>query len=206
MNFTQWLLKVFGPRVHGSRASRRGKPRQPSRRHLRRTRLNLQHLEDRITPSSSGITFDLASPTVQVTTSLETINLGTLSDTFVGGGKLSNTAISVNWGDGTISSPDVTQGTVTPTQTDSTTYTISGSHTYATAGNYTVTVIDDDGADTASASAATTVNVTPVPPASGIAINLTSPVNVPVSTDVNGTGVSLGSFTDTNVPAGDLNN
>ncbi len=48
MTFTQWLRKVFGPRVQGSPASRRGKSRQPSRH---RFVPGLEFLEDRLAPA-----------------------------------------------------------------------------------------------------------------------------------------------------------
>ncbi len=47
MNFKIWLRIVFGFRVQGSRAYRRATSRQLSRCRLRRTRLNLEALEDR---------------------------------------------------------------------------------------------------------------------------------------------------------------
>jgi len=49
MTFTQWLRNAFGPRVQASRASRRGKSRQPSRRRYMPT---LELLEDRLAPAS----------------------------------------------------------------------------------------------------------------------------------------------------------
>ena len=53
MTFKQWLRKAFGPRVQGSRASRRGKSRQPSRR---RCVPRLEFLEDRLVPAILMVT------------------------------------------------------------------------------------------------------------------------------------------------------
>jgi Bacterial Ig-like domain (group 3) len=53
MTFTQWLRKAFVPRVQDSRASRRGKSRQPSRR-WRAPRL--EWLEDRLAPAILMVT------------------------------------------------------------------------------------------------------------------------------------------------------
>src|SRR5262249_4161433 len=52
MTFTQWLRKVFGPRMQGSRACRRGKPRQYQYRY----RPSVERLEDRLAPASFLVT------------------------------------------------------------------------------------------------------------------------------------------------------
>src|SRR5438132_9359096 len=71
--------------------------RRPIRKQERRNRLSVLQLEDRVTPST--IAFNLLSPTVQATNSAA-IGLGTLTDTFVTGGALAGSSISINWGDG----------------------------------------------------------------------------------------------------------
>jgi PKD repeat protein len=169
--------------------------RRPIRKQERRNRLTVLSLEDRVTPSST-INFNLSSPSV-VAHSSSAISLGTVSDEFVNPGALSSSSISIDWGDGHTDH----SATVTPISPGSATYSISEGHNYASAGSFPVTVTDSN----AHASATTTVNVTPVVPASGIAFNL-STSSVPVSTSASGTSVSLGTFTDTNVTAGDLSN
>jgi len=63
---------------------------------------------------------------------------------------------SINWGDATITPGTVTGG--------SGTFTVSGTHTYATGGPFTVTVtLTDDAPGTASATATSTANVAAAP-------------------------------------------
>lgn len=172
--------------------------RRPIPKQIRRTRLSVTNLEDRVTPVGGNIFYNLTPATVQVGSSA-VISLGSMTETRVGSGELTNSSITVNWGDGHSDNP-----TVTPTVADPTIYTLSDNHSYAKPGNYIVTVSDSHGA-----SATTNINVTPVIPASGIAFNLppSSPATtVPISTSATGTSVSLGTFTDTNVSAGDLSN
>ena len=66
MTFTQWLRKAFVPRVQDSRASRRGKSRQPSRR---RRAPRLEWLEDRLAPTIEPLT--IADPSVWGVTGLK---------------------------------------------------------------------------------------------------------------------------------------
>jgi PKD repeat protein len=173
--------------------------RRPIRKQERHNRLSVLQLEDRVTPVGGNIFFNLSSATVQVGSS-SAISLGSLTETRVPGGDLTSSAITISWGDGHSDHNE----TVSPITTGSTTYTLSDIHSYSTPGQYTVTVSDSHGA-----SATTSVAVTPIVPASGIAFNVppSSPaITVPVSTSPAGTSVSLGTFTDTNVSAGDLSN
>src|SRR5207253_2332568 len=106
---------------------------------------------------ASGIAFNLASSTVPTSTNPAgtSASLGTFTDTNVPAGDLSNTSISINWGDGS-----VTSGSAVATLPPSTTYYILGGtavgnsqvHNYATAGAYTVTVTVNDGVHSDSAS------------------------------------------------------
>ena len=50
--FTQWLRKMFGPNVQGSRACRRGKSRKPRHRYV----LRVEFLEDRLVPATLTVT------------------------------------------------------------------------------------------------------------------------------------------------------
>jgi PKD repeat protein len=77
--------------------------------------------------------------------------VGTFSDTNAGNVASDFTA-TIDWGDGTL-----TPGTVSGSGTD---YTVSGTHTYAEDGTYTLTfTVNDDAPGSATATATSTVNV-----------------------------------------------
>ena len=55
-----------------------------------------------------------------------------------GGDVLGSYSVTINWGDGTTTSPDITTGTITGPVNN--VYSVTGSHTYSSAGNFSVTV------------------------------------------------------------------
>jgi FG-GAP-like repeat len=83
---------------------------------------------------------------------LTNVVVATFSDTYTGHPDGSDFTVNIDWGDGT-----TTAGTLTGSGGS---FTVTGSHTYATAGNFTITTfMNDDSPDSASASATTQANV-----------------------------------------------
>src|ERR1700722_15671393 len=83
---------------------------------------------------------------------LTNVVVATFTDTYTGHPDGSDFTTSIDWGDGT-----TTTGTLTGSGGS---FTVTGSHTYATAGNYTiVTFMADDSPDASFASANTTADI-----------------------------------------------
>jgi hypothetical protein len=94
----------------------------------------------------------VVSITTTAGTPLVNATLATFTDTYTGN-TASDFGAIINWGDGQSSN-----GTVSGSNGN---FTVTGSHTYAAAGNYTIGVaISDDGAGTATAMARDTVTLT----------------------------------------------
>jgi hypothetical protein len=90
---------------------------------------------------------------------------------------------SIDWGDGTPGQPDVTPGTVSGPDAGGA-FTVSGSHTYAAEGSYTITTtVSHEGAPSATVTSSAVIQRVPPPtpePASPPAVdigNAVSPVN-----------------------------
>jgi hypothetical protein len=93
------------------------------------------------------------------------------SDSYTGNVKGDFTA-TVDWGDGTSVKPDITTETVT--ETSSGVFEVNGTHAYAAAGKYTVTVTltDDDGNASAIAqTTASTLSITGIVPSQPPSLN-----------------------------------
>jgi hypothetical protein len=87
MTFKQWLRKVFGPRMQNSRASRRGKSRQPLR-HRCVPRLEL--LEDRLAPATLVVNSPADNTTsgdhlLTLREAIRSVNQGSLVDSSASG-------------------------------------------------------------------------------------------------------------------------
>jgi FG-GAP-like repeat len=83
---------------------------------------------------------------------LTNVVVGTFSDTYTGHTDASDFIVNIDWGDGT-----TTTGTATGSGGS---FTVTGSHTYTTAGNFTITTFfNDDSPDAASAIATTQADI-----------------------------------------------
>ena len=83
---------------------------------------------------------------------LTNVVVATFTDTYTGHPDGSDFIVNVDWGDGT-----TTAGTLTGSGGS---FTVTGSHTYTTAGNFTITTfMNDDSPDAASATATTHANI-----------------------------------------------
>src|SRR4029077_16243457 len=83
---------------------------------------------------------------------LTNVVVATFSDTYTGHPDGSDFTVNIDWGDGT-----TTAGTLTGSGGS---FTVTGSHTYATAGNFTiVTFMNDDSPDSSFASANTQADI-----------------------------------------------
>src|SRR5262249_40582983 len=83
---------------------------------------------------------------------LTNVVVATFSDTYTGHTDGSDFTVNIDWGDGT-----TTAGTLTGSGGS---FTVTGSHTYATAGNFTITTfMGDDSPDASFASATTQADI-----------------------------------------------
>jgi hypothetical protein len=83
---------------------------------------------------------------------LTNVVVATFTDTYTGHADASDFSVNIDWGDGT-----VTAGTATGSGGS---FTVSGSHTYASAGNFTITTFfNDDSPDASFASATTQADI-----------------------------------------------
>ena len=86
--------------------------------------------------------------------------VATFTDQAGSDSKPGDLSATIDWGDGQPGSPDTSAGTLVEQGTTGA-YVVEGSHQYAAAGSYTITVtIDDKGSQTATATAAATVGNT----------------------------------------------
>ena len=86
--------------------------------------------------------------------------VATFTDQAGSDSKPGDLSATIDWGDGQPGSPDTSAGTLVKQGTTGA-YVVEGSHQYAAAGSYTITVtIDDKGSQTATATAAATVGNT----------------------------------------------
>jgi hypothetical protein len=125
-------------------------------------------------------------------TAINNVQVATFTDTFAGQ-VASDLTGTINWGDGSSSAGTVSGGGGA--------FTVDGSHTYATGGNYTfnVSVADDaPGTATASANGTATINFAGQVVLTSATEGTALPNNTPVATfsDSNG-GDTAGSFTAT---------